>query len=70
MRFPEYGPHTYRPATGGAIVFPCSLIHEALPVTEGDRFAVISFFFGEAEYQAHQKQREARRTEPRPAEVS
>ncbi len=60
LRFPEYGPHTYRSATGGAIVFPCSLIHEALPVTEGDRFAVISFFFGEAEYQAYQREREAR----------
>ena len=65
LRFPEYGPHYYRPAIGGAIVFPCSLVHEVLPVTEGDRFAAISFFFGEAEYQAHQKERVARRAAAR-----
>ena len=57
LRFPEYGPHFYRPAAGGAVVFPCSLIHEAMPVTEGDRFALISFFFGDAEFEAYQAQR-------------
>lgn len=43
LRFPEYGPHHYRPGTGGALVFSCSLIHEALPVTRGERFVLLSF---------------------------
>lgn len=45
LRFPEYGPHLYAPPPGGAVVFPCSLIHEVTPVTSGTRFALISFFF-------------------------
>ena len=43
LRFPEYGPHLYRPETGGALAFSCSLIHEALPVTRGRRFVLLSF---------------------------
>jgi Rps23 Pro-64 3,4-dihydroxylase Tpa1-like proline 4-hydroxylase len=41
--FPEYGPHKYRPTSGGGILFSCSLMHEALPVTRGRRFALLSF---------------------------
>ena len=41
--FPEYGPHKYRPSSGGAVVFSCSLLHEALPVTKGRRFALLTF---------------------------
>ncbi|WP_298395247.1 2OG-Fe(II) oxygenase [Sphingobium sp.] len=48
LRFPEFGQRTYRPATGGAIVFSCSLLHEALPVTRGRRFAVLPFLYDEA----------------------
>lgn len=47
LRFPEFGPHLYRPEAGEAIVFSCSLLHEALPVTRGTRFMVICFLFGE-----------------------
>lgn len=43
LLFPEYGPHRYRPGTGGAILFSCSLLHEALPVTRGRRFTLLSF---------------------------
>ena len=43
LNFPEYGPHYYSPPTGGALVFSCSLIHEALPVERGRRFVLISF---------------------------
>lgn len=43
LLFPEYGPHRYRPGTGGAILFSCSLMHEALPVTRGQRFTLLSF---------------------------
>lgn len=43
LLFPEYGPHHYRPPTGGAILFSCGLLHEALPVTRGRRFTLLSF---------------------------
>jgi predicted 2-oxoglutarate/Fe(II)-dependent dioxygenase YbiX len=49
LRFPEYAPHRYRPPTGGAIVFSGSMLHEALPVTRGRRYALLSFFYGEAQ---------------------
>jgi predicted 2-oxoglutarate/Fe(II)-dependent dioxygenase YbiX len=41
--FPEYGDYRYKPPTGAAVVFSCSLLHEALPVTRGRRFALLSF---------------------------
>jgi peroxiredoxin/predicted 2-oxoglutarate/Fe(II)-dependent dioxygenase YbiX len=44
LRFPEYGPHLYRPESGGAAVFSCSLLHEALPVRSGQRFVMTAFF--------------------------
>jgi peroxiredoxin len=47
LRFPEYGPQLYKPETGTAIVFSCSILHEALEVTEGTRFVLITFFFSE-----------------------
>jgi predicted 2-oxoglutarate/Fe(II)-dependent dioxygenase YbiX len=43
LLFPEYGDGRYKPPTGGAILFSCSLLHEALPVTRGQRFALLSF---------------------------
>lgn len=42
--FPEYGRRTYRPSTGGGVVFSCSLLHEAQPVTRGRRFGLFTFF--------------------------
>ncbi|MFQ5566097.1 MAG: 2OG-Fe(II) oxygenase [Paracoccaceae bacterium] len=41
--FPEYGPDEYKPGNGGAVIFSCSLLHEALPVTKGVRFALLTF---------------------------
>ncbi len=43
LLFPEYGPERYSPPAGGAILFSCSLLHEALPVTKGRRFTLLSF---------------------------
>lgn len=48
LRFPEYGSRTYRPPTGGAVVFSCSMLHEATPVTKGRRYAFLPFLFDEA----------------------
>lgn len=48
LRFPEFGARTYRAPTGGAVVFSCSLLHEALPVTRGKRYAFLPFLYDEA----------------------
>ncbi len=56
VRFPEFGQRRYRPPTGGAVVFCCSLLHEVTPVTEGVRYAFLPFLFdqaGEVVRQAH-----------------
>jgi peroxiredoxin/predicted 2-oxoglutarate/Fe(II)-dependent dioxygenase YbiX len=49
LRFPEYGAHLYKPDTGSAVIFSCSLLHEATDVTAGHRFALLSFFYSEQE---------------------
>ena len=52
LMFPEYGDYRYKPATGAAVVFACSLLHEALPVTRGQRFALLSFLLDPADSKA------------------
>jgi len=47
LRFPEFGTRTYRPPTGGAVVFNCNLLHEATPVTRGRRYAFLPFLYDE-----------------------
>ena len=59
LRFQEYGPHLYRPAAGDAVVFSCSLLHQALPVTAGRRFVFLSFLFGDEALEMHAKRRSA-----------
>lgn len=64
LRFAEYGPATYRPPPGGAVVFSCAMMHEATPVTAGRRYAFLPFFYdeaGEAVLQAYRA-----RTAPQP----
>jgi predicted 2-oxoglutarate/Fe(II)-dependent dioxygenase YbiX len=48
LRFAEYGPATYRPPLGGAVVFSCGLMHEATRITQGRRYAFLPFFFDDA----------------------
>ncbi|MGH6735575.1 MAG: 2OG-Fe(II) oxygenase [Methyloceanibacter sp.] len=48
LRFPEFGSRTYRAPTGGAVVFSCSLLHEATPVTKGKRYAFLPFLYDDA----------------------
>ena len=48
LRFPEFGPATYRPPVGGAVVFACGLMHEATRVRRGRRYAFLPFLFDEA----------------------
>ena len=45
LRFPEFGTQTYRASTGGAVVFSCSLLHEVLPITQGQRFCFLPFLY-------------------------
>jgi len=55
VRFPEYGRGLYAPPAGGAVVFSCSLLHEAMPVTKGRRFGIFTFLTDEAGAIAEQK---------------
>ncbi|MCR0981474.1 2OG-Fe(II) oxygenase [Roseomonas populi] len=45
--FPEFGRQRYRPPVGGAVVFSCSLLHEATRVTRGTRYATLPFLYDE-----------------------
>ncbi len=54
LRFPEYGPYLYRPERGAALVFSCSHLHEVTAVTQGKRFTLLSFLFGDADERASQ----------------
>ncbi len=55
LRFAEFGPETYEPESGAAAVFSCDLLHEALPVTEGHRMAIFTFFTDQEGAAAEQK---------------
>ncbi len=46
--FPEYGPKTFRPPAGAAVVFSCSLLHAAKLVTRGRRYVFLPFLYDEA----------------------
>ncbi len=52
LRFPEFGRRLYKPQTGGAVVFGCGLLHEALPVIAGVRYALVPFLYDDAAAQA------------------
>ncbi len=48
LTFPEYGRTIFKPPVGGAVVFACSLLHQALPVTRGKRYAFLPFLYDDA----------------------
>lgn len=48
LRFPEFGSALYRAPAGGAVVFGCSMLHEATPVTQGKRYMFLPFLYDEA----------------------
>lgn len=45
ISFPEYGPRSFKPPTGGAVIFSCSLLHAASKVTRGKRYAFLPFLY-------------------------
>jgi peroxiredoxin/predicted 2-oxoglutarate/Fe(II)-dependent dioxygenase YbiX len=48
VRFPEFGQQLYTAPAGGAVVFSCSLLHEATPVTKGKRYVFLPFLYDDA----------------------
>jgi predicted 2-oxoglutarate/Fe(II)-dependent dioxygenase YbiX/peroxiredoxin len=55
--FPEFGQAAWRAPTGGAVVFSCSLLHEARPVTRGARYCFLPFLYDEAAAKIRQENR-------------
>lgn len=56
--FPEFGRASWRAPTGGAVVFSCSLLHEALPVTKGTRYCFLPFLYDEVAAKIREENRE------------
>ncbi|KQT50165.1 peroxiredoxin [Methylobacterium sp. Leaf456] len=48
VSFPEYGKRSFKAPPGGAVIFPCALLHAVSRVTEGRRFAFLPFLYDEA----------------------
>ncbi len=55
LTFPEYGNAAYAPDKGGAVIFSCSLLHEAAEVTSGRRFGVFTFMYDQEGYRMQQE---------------
>jgi len=47
VSFPEYGSRSFKPPPGGAIIFPCALLHAVSRVTSGRRYAFLPFLYDE-----------------------
>ncbi|MCY1402791.1 2OG-Fe(II) oxygenase superfamily protein [compost metagenome] len=58
LRFPEYGGGLYSAPPGGAVVFSCSVLHEATPVTSGRRYMFLPFLYDEAARVIRQENRQ------------
>ena len=46
--FPQIGQQAWRVPASGAVVFSCSLLHEARPVSRGTRHCFMPFLYYEA----------------------
>lgn len=55
LRFPEFGPALYGAPVGGAVVFSCSLLHEATPVERGCRYMFLPFLYDEAAHKMREE---------------
>jgi peroxiredoxin/predicted 2-oxoglutarate/Fe(II)-dependent dioxygenase YbiX len=45
ISFPEYGSRSFKPPPGGAVIFPCALLHAVSRVTSGCRYAFLPFLY-------------------------
>ncbi|GLK67053.1 2OG-Fe(II) oxygenase [Hansschlegelia plantiphila] len=48
VSFPEFGPRSFKPPPGGAVVFSCSFLHAVSKVTSGVRYAFLPFLYDDA----------------------
>jgi len=48
LKFPEFNDVAYNPPAGAGIVFSASLLHEAMPVTKGSRYVLLTFLHSAA----------------------
>src|SRR5215203_6888429 len=48
VSFPEYGPRSFKPPPGGAVVFSCSILHAVSKVTSGRRYAFLPFLYDDS----------------------
>jgi peroxiredoxin/predicted 2-oxoglutarate/Fe(II)-dependent dioxygenase YbiX len=53
--FPEFGPRTFKPPPGAAVVFSCSLLHAVTKVTRGERYAFLPFLYDDAAAEIRQR---------------
>jgi len=67
VRFPEYSGALYAPPAGAALIFSCALLHEALPVLSGRRFAMFTFLNDAEGAAAEQKMLAAHKSAAKPA---
>lgn len=67
LRFPEFGPQVYTAPAGGAVVFSCSLLHEATPVTKGKRYAFLPFLYDDAAARIRDENRQYVGPNPHPS---
>ncbi len=55
LRFPEYGSELHTAPPGGAVVFSCSMLHEASAVTRGRRYMFLPFLYDDAAAQVREE---------------
>jgi predicted 2-oxoglutarate/Fe(II)-dependent dioxygenase YbiX len=65
LTFLEFGRAQYDAPPGGAVVFSCSLLHEAGVVTQGQRFAVFTFFTDAEGARRQAEMQKAEKIDPR-----
>lgn len=58
LGFPEYGPRSFKPPVGCAVVFSCSLLHAVSPVRKGQRYAFLPFLYDDAAASIRQQNNE------------
>jgi predicted SAM-dependent methyltransferase/predicted 2-oxoglutarate/Fe(II)-dependent dioxygenase YbiX len=59
--FPEFQSDAYRPAAGDGVVFSCSLVHAAAPVTRGKRYVLVGMLGSDADLAVFKAARQIRR---------
>ena len=62
VAFPEFSQHGLAPPAGGALVFSCGLMHRVEPVTQGQRFACLTFLYDEEAARIREANWQAART--------